>query len=303
MNAVELDQISKRFGALQAVAQLSLHVPEGTIYGFIGPNGSGKTTTLRILLNIIQPDGGVVRLFGQPTSGVRDSKVGYLPEERGVYRRMTVRELLYFFAKLKTGRALEREVAGWLERFNLKEWADKRLETLSKGMAQKVQFIVAVLGEPRLLVLDEPFSGLDPVNMDVLRQAVLDLRARGATVLFSTHDMSMAERMCDFICMIYKGRKVLDGTLSSIQDQYGADTVRVRWDGGAARFDGIAGIHQVADFGQLQELRLQEGADAQQVLAELMNRGRIHSYEVARPALHDIFVRIAGPEAKEATDA
>ncbi|MEK7686670.1 MAG: ATP-binding cassette domain-containing protein [Verrucomicrobiota bacterium] len=303
MNAVELENISKSFGSVLAVAQLSLQVPEGTIYGFIGPNGSGKTTTLRVLLNIFKPDAGAVRLFGNPSLGVRDPRLGYLPEERGLYRRMNVRELLCFFGKLKTGRLLEREVDTWLERFGLREWGGKKLETLSKGMAQKVQFIVAVLGEPRLLVLDEPFSGLDPVNMDVLREAVLDLRARGATVLFSTHDMSMAERMCDFICMIFQGRKVLDGTLRSIQDQFGADTVRLRVDGGAARLHDLPGVEHLDDFGQVQELRLRPGADPQQILAHLVARIPIQSFELTRPSLHDIFVRIAGPAAKEATHA
>jgi ABC-2 type transport system ATP-binding protein len=166
-------------------------------------------------------------------------------------------------------------------------------------MAQKVQFITAVLGEPRLLVLDEPFSGLDPVNLEVLRQAVLDLRARGTTILFSTHDMAMAEQMCDFICMIFRGRKVLDGTLESIQNQYGVDTLRVRTALGVAALNDLPGVAQVDDLGQCQELRLARDADPQQVLAALLPRTRVLAFEITRPSLHDIFVRIAGPGARD----
>lgn len=300
MNAVELERVTKSFGAVLAVDDLSLEVAPGSIYGFIGPNGAGKTTTLRILLNIYKPDTGAVRLFGEAVRGVRDPRVGYLPEERGLYRRMKVRDLLCFLGELKCGRAPRREVDAWLERFDLGSWAGRKVEALSKGMAQKVQFIAAVLGAPRLLVLDEPFSGLDPVNMDVLRRAVLDLRGAGATVLFSTHDMAMAERMCDSIFMIFRGRKVLDGTLGSIQDRYGTDTVRLRTADGLAALRDLPGIAQCDDFGQFQELRLEPGADPQQLLAALVARTRILSFEIGKPSLHDIFVRIAGPAAADA---
>ncbi len=297
-NAVELEKVRKNFGQHTAVADLTLHVPGGSIYGFIGPNGAGKTTTLRMILNIIEPDGGTVRLFGDTVRGMRDSRIGYLPEERGLYRRMKLRELLLFFGRLKTGRSLPREVDAWLERLELGGWADKRVEALSKGMAQKVQFIVAALGDPALLILDEPFSGLDPVNLDVLRRAILEQRTRGATIIFSTHDMSVAERMCDFICMIFRGRKVLDGTLAAIQEEYGADTIRVRVEGGLPRLAGLPGVERVEDFGQVQELRLAPGADTQEVLRQLVGSTRVLSFEVARPSLHDIFVRIAGTPAR-----
>jgi len=302
-HAVALESVTKSFGQHVAVQALSLQVPRGSIYGFIGPNGAGKTTTLRMILNIFQPDAGTVRLFGDPVRGLRDPRIGYLPEERGLYRRMKVRDLLLFFGRLKTGRALPREVDDWLTHFELSAWANKRIETLSKGMAQKIQFIVAVLGDPPLLILDEPFSGLDPVNLDVLRRAVLAQRARGATIIFSTHDMAVAERMCDFIFMIHGGRKVLDGTLTAIQDTYGTDTVRVRVEGGLAALGAIPGVEQVEDFGRLQELRLRPGTEAQDVLRTLVGRGRVLSFEVARPSLHDIFVRIAGPSSREVSHA
>lgn len=303
MNAVELDQVTKTFGKTLAVDDLSLHVPEGCTYGFIGPNGSGKTTTLRMILNIFRPDSGDVRLFGEPLRGSRDSRVGYLPEERGLYPRMKVREILNFFGELKLGRSPRAEVDEWLARFEMGAWADRRVEALSKGMAQKVQFVAAVIGAPRLLVLDEPFSGLDPVNTDVLRQAVRDLRQRGTTLIFSTHDMEMAERLCDFVFMIFRGRKVLDGTLTAIQNQYGADTVRVRGETGPVPVAGIPGVAHADDFGNVQELRLTADADPQRVLKELAARARLRSFEIARPSLHDIFVRIARPAAPSESHA
>jgi len=298
MNIVELGGVTKTFGQTTAVADLSLAVPPGSIYGFIGPNGSGKTTTLRMIVNILRPDRGAIRVFGEELRGPSTNRIGYLPEERGLYRRMKVREVLRFIGELKAGRSVDQEVDGWLERFGLSDCANLKIEALSKGMSQKVQFIATVVYQPELLILDEPFSGLDPVNLDVLRQAVLDLRTRGVTIVFSTHDMAMAERMCDFIVMIFRGRKVLDGTLSSIQDQYGTDTVRIRADGGAALLRGLPGVDVVDDFGHIQEVRLAPRSDPQRLLAELVRRTRVQSFEITRPSLHDIFVRIAGNGAK-----
>ena len=298
MNIVELGGVTKTFGQTTAVADLSLAVPPGSIYGFIGPNGSGKTTTLRMIVNILRPDRGAIRVFGEELRGPSTNRIGYLPEERGLYRRMKVREVLRFIGELKAGRSVDQEVDGWLERFGLSDCANLKIEALSKGMSQKVQFIATVVYQPELLILDEPFSGLDPVNLDVLRQAVLDLRTRGVTIVFSTHDMAMAERMCDFIFMIFRGRKVLDGTLSSIQDQYGTDTVRIRADGGAALLRGLPGVDVVDDFGHIQEVRLAPRSDPQRLLAELVRRTRVQSFEITRPSLHDIFVRIAGNGAK-----
>jgi len=302
MNVVEIDNVTKTFGAHVAVNGLSLHVPQGSIYGFIGPNGSGKTTTLRMIMRIYHPDAGsgVIRVWGENFSEAASDRIGYLPEERGLYKKMKVRDILRFYAELKGLRDFKGAVSAWLERLDLSAWADKKVETLSKGMSQKVQFISAVIANPELVVLDEPFSGLDPVNADVLREAVLDLKKRGATVIFSTHDMSAAERMCDFIFMIHKGNKVLDGTLESIQDRYGQDTIRVKLDG-ANGFDPsrLPGVEKVNDFGRLQELRIAPGTDTQDVLAELMERGRVTHFELSRPSLHDIFVRIARPESKD----
>ncbi len=286
MDAVELQGITKTFGSVVAVDDLSLRVPAGSVYGFIGPNGSGKTTTLRMIMNIFQPDRGTIRVLGESLHGSSTDRVGYMPEERGLYKRMKVRELLRFYGELKGGRDVRAQVDVWLERLDLAAWADRKVETLSKGMAQKVQFIATVVSGPELVVLDEPFSGLDPVNQDVLRDAVLELRDAGATVVFSTHDMDMAERVCDFVFMIFRGRKVLDGTLASIQDRYGSDTVRFRVDGGPLR-----------------ETRLTDGQDPQSLLRQLAGRSRVELFELTRPSLHDIFVRIAAPRPEEVANA
>jgi ABC-2 type transport system ATP-binding protein len=299
MNVVEIENITKTFGRVTAVNDLSLNVPRGSIYGFIGPNGSGKTTTLRMIMNIIYPDSGRIRIFGEEMRGSSADRIGYLPEERGLYKKMKVRDLLRFFGELKSGRNVDRQVDSWLKRLDLGDWAGKKVETLSKGMGQKVQFISTVVAEPELIILDEPFTGLDPVNVEAIKNAVLDLRTNGATVIFSTHDMNVAEKMCDFIFMIFKGKKVLDGTLVSIQDKYGSDTLRVRSQGGISALQDLRGVDKITDFGGLQELRITPEANPQKIIAEVMTRTMVYSFELAKPTLYDIFLRIAGPDAKE----
>jgi ABC-2 type transport system ATP-binding protein len=303
MNAVELQDVTKTFGSVTAVDALSLVVPKGSIYGFIGPNGSGKTTTLRMIMNILHPDRGSIRVLGQESGRSCSDRVGYLPEERGLYKNMKVREVLEFYGELKSGRSVKQEIDVWLDKFDLADWANKKVETLSKGMSQKVQFIATVVAEPELVILDEPFTGLDPVNTDVLREAVLELRERGTTVIFSTHDMAVAERMCDFIFMIFRGRKVLDGTLASVQDRYDNDTLRVRIEDGKDALTNLPGVENVRDFGRMQELRMTRDCDPQETVGEIMRRTRVWSFEIAKPSLHDIFVRIAGPDAEEEVKA
>jgi ABC-2 type transport system ATP-binding protein len=302
MTAVQIEHVTKTFGPHTAVDDLSLEVPAGCTYGFIGPNGSGKTTTLRMIMRILHPDRGTIRVLGAETLDAASDRVGYLPEERGLYKQMKVRAALRFFAELKGFRRPGPAIDAWLERLGLAGWADKRVAALSKGMAQKVQFIAAVVARPQLVLLDEPFSGLDPVNLEVLRDAVLGLRRDGTTVIFSTHDMAVAEQMCDSLFMIYKGKKVLDGPLDAIQARYGSDTVRVRLGGGENGLARLPGVLKVTELGRLQELRLAPGTDPQQVLAALVARGPVHHFELTRPSLHDIFVRIAAP-AEEPTRA
>ena len=299
MAAIEISNVTKRFGTYAAVNDVSLSVPEGSIYGFIGPNGSGKTTTIRMIMNILLPDTGEVSVFGRHSSSSARDDVGYLPEERGLYKRMQVRRLLRYYGQLK-GKSLkdiDPVINTWLERFQLTAWADKKIEALSKGMAQKVQFISAIVSTPRLLILDEPFSGLDPVNADALKDAVLDLRRGGTTIVFSTHDMGAAERLCDRIFMIFKGNKVLDGTLDEIQSTYGHDTVRVKVGGGRDALAGFSEIESVNDYGNYQDLRL--AGDPQAFLQRLAQKTAIQHFEITKPALHDIFVRIAQPTAED----
>lgn len=301
--AIRLTNVSKRFNGVTAVDDVSLAVPEGSIYGFIGPNGSGKTTTLRMIMHILLPDAGGIEVLGRAdAAAVRDS-VSYLPEERGLYKNMPVRRLLRYYGRLKgrTIAELDPEIDAWAERLGMAGWADKKIETLSKGMSQKVQFAAAVVSKPSVLILDEPFSGLDPVNAEALKDAVLEMRRRGTTVVFSTHDMATAERMCDRIFMIFLGRKVLDGTLEEIQSEYGFDTVRLRTAGGAASLAGLPGVQTVNDYGQMQEVRL--SGDPQRFLQALASRCAVHQFEITRPSLHDIFVRIARPADAPSTAA
>jgi ABC-2 type transport system ATP-binding protein len=303
MDAVQILNVTRTFGTVTAVDDLSLTVPQGSIYGFIGPNGSGKTTTMRMIVNIFYPDSGEIRIFGAGRPETSTDLMGYLPEERGLYPKMTVQAVLEFYGELRSGRSVKAEVAHWLERLDLASRASDKVETLSKGMSQKVQFIATVIPEPRLLILDEPFSGLDPVSAESIRAAILDLRRRGVTVILSTHDMALAESFCDYIFMIFRGRKVLDGTLASIQDRYGADTIRVTATDGFGAVQHLPGVEQIRDLGQVQELRLARDADPQEVLRALVAQARVTSFSLMKPSLHDIFMRIAGPAAEETTHA
>jgi len=300
MNIIELSGVTKTYGSVVAVDNLSLKVPKGSIYGFIGPNGSGKTTSIRMIMKIMYPDKGKLLINGQEHDSKRLRNVGYLPEDRGLYKKMKLGELLHFHGELNEGKDLKKWIDYWLKRLDLTEYKDKKVETLSKGMKQKLQFIATILHQPELIILDEPFSGLDPVNADLLKDVILELQKKGATIIFSTHDMSMAEKMCDYIFMIYQGKKVLDGTLTHIQDQYGNDTIQIQTEAGASALNGIAGIEKVNDFGKLQEVRVSSGADPQDILIELLKLTRISRFEIGKPSLNDIFIRIASPERKEA---
>ena len=294
-NSVELVGVTKTFGSKLAVDRLDLAVPEGAVYGFVGPNGSGKTTTLRLMLRIFQPDAGRVIVLGSDRGTVADDRLGYLPEERGLYKRLTVVDEIMYFARLKGFRHCRDAVHQWLDRLGAASWASQRVEALSKGMAQKVQFIIAVIANPKLVILDEPLAGLDPVNMEVLKEAILSLRARGTTVVLSTHDMAMAEELCDSILMIFEGRKVLDGSLAEIRSQHPENRIRVRLAGDArlpADLQGVSAVHDVNGF---QVLDLVDRCDPQVILRQLASSTGLEHFEVMRPTLHDIFVKIARP--------
>ncbi|HXF95668.1 MAG TPA: ATP-binding cassette domain-containing protein [Gemmatimonadales bacterium] len=304
--AIELDRVTKRFAGHVAVDRLSLRVAPGLIYGLLGPNGAGKTTAIRVILNVYAPDEGSVRLFGAPGTGHDHSaRIGFLPEERGLYPRMRVLDVLVFLAETKgvDRRVAHRRAAEWLERLGLGDWRARKVADLSKGMQQKVQFISTVLHDPDLVLLDEPFSGLDPVNAEVLRQTVVDLKRHGKTVLFSTHVMEHAEKLCDELCIIARGRKLVDGPLAEIQRSRGGRHVVVAFDGAAGSAAGVFAdrrlVKRVEDFGQYAELELEAGADPQEVLRVLVASGaRLARFEIAAPSLHKIFVDLVGSEAR-----
>ena len=294
-SAVTLERVVKRFASRPAVDRVDLSVPRGSIFGFIGPNGSGKTTTMRLILRIYQPDEGRVVVLGNEVGNAADRRVGYIPEERGLYRRMTVRQILRYFARLKGVGNVNHVVDEQLERLGAQEWSRKKIEQLSKGMAQKIQFIVAIIAQPELVILDEPFSGLDPVNLDLLRDVVLELRDGGTTVIFSTHDMEVAQKLCDRVFMIYQGRKVLDGTIDSIRESHGTNRLRVRMAAGADVPAELPGVIDRSVHGTLTELDLESDDARHRVLRHLADHGDVEHFETVRPTLHDIFVRIANP--------
>ena len=300
-HALEIADVTKRYAGHLAVDRLSLAVPKGSIYGILGPNGAGKSTTLRMVMNIIGRDSGSIAVLGADPATDRTvlHRVGYLPEERGLYRKMAVLDIVVFFGALRGMResAAREQGVRWLERMGLGAWQRARVETLSKGMQQKVQFITTVIHGPELLILDEPTSGLDPVNQEVLRDTILGARDEGRTVVFSTHNMDQAEQLCDAVCIIAKGRKVLDGSLREIRRGHAGHKYRVELDGAAAgsphRVDGpLAAAARVGDGWEV-ELRTPE--DVRHMLSELARTGLcVSKFEHVRPSLHQIFVERVG---------
>src|SRR5205809_3048080 len=303
-----LDRVSKRFAGHTAVDELSLSVPRGVIFGLLGPNGAGKTTSIRMIMDILEPDEGEVRLFGERGAGRDPSgRIGCLPEERGLYPRMRVLDVLVFLAEAKgvSRRSARAKAIEWLEKLGLSDWRMRKVSDLSKGMQQKAQFISTVLHDPELIILDEPFSGLDPVNSQVLRDTVLDYRRRGKTVVFSTHVMEHAEKLCDRLCIIARGKKLIDGTLAEVKSTHGGKPVIVALDGSQGNAQQIFAdrrlVAKFQDFGQQAELELAPGADAQEILKGLVDSGaRLARFELASPSLHKIFVDLVGPEAATA---
>ncbi len=291
-----LEGVNKTFGTNTAVRDLDFELPRGTVCGLLGPNGAGKTTAIRMMLDILGPDSGRIELFGERvTPQVRD-RIGYLPEERGMYQRMRVAEHLAFFGEIKGMRHSDalREAGVWLERLGLSDRAGDRVENLSKGMQQKVQFIATVLHGPELLILDEPFSGLDPINADLLREIVVERKADGATVLFSTHMIDDAERICDRVCMISGARKVLDGTLAEVKRLSGRRDIVIECDGDRS-FLSHELVEAATDHGRRIEIRLRDGADPQALLQAAIDAGaRIDKFEIADPSLREIFLEHAG---------
>jgi ABC-2 type transport system ATP-binding protein len=310
--AIDIHNVVKRYEEHVAVRDFSLQVPRGTVYGLLGPNGAGKTTTIRMVLDIIEPDEGSITILGQ---AARDGKVldrvGYLPEERGLYKKMQVRRALRFLAELKgvKARTADRRIDEWLDRLQLrtaeKDWGLSKIDELSRGMQQKVQFIGTLLHDPDLVILDEPFSGLDPINAQALKDTVIALRDAGKTVIFSTHMMDNAERICDSVCIIAKGQKVLDGRVQDVKAEHGIRNVAVALDGGPrdavlAAFADRALVSKFDDQNQYFEVELAPEADAQELLQRMMRGGaRLSRFELIQPSLHQIFLDRVGAKGVE----
>lgn len=301
-DALILEGITKRFGRFTAVDGFTLHLPAGQVLGFLGPNGAGKTTTLRMVMSILYPDAGSLRVLGHPNAAEVKDRIGYLPEERGLYRKMTVQETLEYFGYLKglRGADLRQRVNEGLERVGLADWRKKRVEALSKGMSQKLQFVAAVLHRPELVILDEPFAGLDPLNVDLLERLLTELRRAGTTVIFSTHQMSQAERLCDRIVLIHRGRKVIEGTIQAVRDTFASRIVVVDGTGDLqplAAADGVVAAQITAGHARLE---VAPEIDPHRLLEQAMRTARVARFEIQRPDLQEIFVRLVGGDGQSA---
>ena len=288
-----LNHISKSFGDFTAVSDLSLQVRPGRVFGLIGPNGAGKTTTIRMIVNITVPDSGTVELLGQRMTTALQDRIGYLPEERGLYKKMKVGEQLRFFAELKDihGKEADARIDKWLAKLQLTDWKDKRTKELSKGMQQKIQFITAVIHDPDLLILDEPFSGLDPVNVDIMKDTILELRNANKTIILSTHQMEIAEKLCDDVCMINRSHKVLDGKLREIRRSFSRNAVALQFEGDDGLLNDPELVASMRRVGEDLEVLLGPGVSPQSLLKRLVDSGLvIRKFELVEPTLHDIFI-------------
>ncbi len=307
-NAIVLRGVTKTFGATVAVRDVDLSVPSGALYGVIGPNGAGKTTTIRMILSILMPDHGELSVLGNASALEAKDRIGYLPEDRGLYKRMRVGHFLSYMAQLKNddGHDLGRRVKAWLDRVGMGEVENKRCEELSKGMQQKIQFLAAIIHRPDLIILDEPFSGLDPLNQRLLRDLVLEEHRRGATVLFSTHVMIHAEQLCDHVVMIHRGAKVLDDGLANIRARFDPRSLLFDPMDPSANLDvlsSLAGVRSVRRDGGSWELALAPSADRAQVIRDVVSAVPPARIELKRPSLEDVFINIVTTDSEAAEAA
>jgi len=298
MDALVLEQVCKSFGTLRAVDSLSARVPAGSVYGFLGPNGAGKTTILRMMLDIIRPDTGRIRILDNDSLEQAKDAVGYMPEERGLYPRMKVRDVLEYLASLKGVKKgdIGGRIRDWLKTVDLVEWGEKKVNELSRGMQQRLQFVAAAINNPVLLILDEPFGGLDPVNLELLKGVVLRMRDAGTTVVLSTHMMEQAENVCDYILLINRGRKALDGSLEEIRRRYQSRTVVVEAEGDASFVRALPMVKSTTEVGKKLEIVLQENADDQELLQALVGKVRIRAFALKVPSLREIFVNVVSSD-------
>ncbi|HEY3202883.1 MAG TPA: ATP-binding cassette domain-containing protein [Thermoanaerobaculia bacterium] len=298
-NAIELANVSKAFGRFKAVDGLSIQVPKGSMFGLLGPNGAGKTTTLRMVMNITAPDSGEIRILGHPMDRQTQNRIGYLPEERGLYRKMKVIDHLYFLAAIKevSRETARQRIGDWLDKMELRPWLNKKVDELSKGMQQKVQFIATIVHEPEILILDEPFSGLDPINVALMRDYFLDFRAKGKTIIFCTHVLEQAEKLCDEICLMAKSKKILEGTLKELKRRYSQDLLRVSVDATLGEVNALPGVATAKAIDGIFIVSLSPGTDRREFLKRVLERHRIDAFSQKEPDLEEIYldaVRSAG---------
>ncbi|MDZ7333490.1 MAG: ATP-binding cassette domain-containing protein [candidate division KSB1 bacterium] len=304
MSILSIQNVYKSFKDIPAVQDLSLELQAGTIFGLLGPNGAGKTTTIRMIMDIIIPDRGQILVNGKRNTQEQLDQVGYLPEERGLYRKMKVGELLSFLAEMKGLRPSKskEKITHWLKRFDLLEWQHKKLEALSKGMQQKVQFIATIIHEPQLIILDEPFTGLDPINADLIKEIMIEQKNRGAAIIFSTHMMEQVEKLCDAICLINEGKAVLNGKLKTIKKNFSRNAIRMEFEG-EPRF---LQDHQLVKSYQIQgnwvEIQPQHGVAIQKILQIAIQEVTINRFEIMEPSLHEIFVETVTKQREEKTN-
>lgn len=296
MSVIEVEQINKSFDKTQAVKNVTFDVPSGRIFGLLGPNGAGKTTTIRMINNILAPDSGSISIQGIPVSPETQKLIGYMPEERGLYKRMKVGEQLLYLAQLKGMRKAEalQSIKYWLDRFDATDWYQKEISELSKGMSQKIQFIATIAHNPDIYIFDEPFSGLDPINSEILKEIIIELRDKGNTILFSTHRMEQVEQMCDDICLFNKGEAVLKGELREIKQSFGKNTIELEFRGDASFLDQLENIRINNRSTNFAEIRVLNGADEQAILRKALEYVDIHKFYFVEPSLTEIFISSVG---------
>lgn len=294
MTTLKLNHVNKSFADVQAVNDLSLQIAEGQVFGLLGPNGAGKTTTIRMIMEIILPDSGEIEIFGQPNSRAARDQIGYLPEERGLYKKMKVIDTIAFFAEIKKVSRKTAIVAAdkWLDRFELSGWRDKKVEELSRGMQQKLQFICTILHKPKLVILDEPFTGLDPVNTNLLKDVMMELKKEGTTIIFSTHLMEQVEKLCESICLIDHGKSLLHGPLVEVKKKFGQNRIRLGYDGKADFLEDKSLVAAYDDYGQYVEIRVADKVSPQQILAAAVKQTTVKNFEIADPSLNEIFIQM-----------
>ncbi len=293
---IELSRVRKSYGEFVAVDDISFTIPQGAVFGLLGPNGAGKTSTIRMMIGITVPDSGVINVFGKPFKRKNLEKIGYLPEERGLYKKMKILDQLVFLGELHGMNAenARRKAIAWCERLEIAEKLQSKVEELSKGMQQKIQFIAALLHEPDFVIMDEPFYGLDPVNAGLLKDVLLDLKKQGKTILFSTHRMDQVEKLCDSICLIDRGRPVLQGALKEVKSRFGKNNVQIEYEGNADFLQQSQLVKSYNNYGNYVEVQLAAGADPQQLLRLVMERARVNRFELMEPSLEEIFKEVVG---------